>query len=168
MWLREGCWDCRCCHLCVDGGGRLINQKRPHSSYMYVDSFKCVCVLSRCFSKSSIRRAFVSLHSRNPFKLQIGPRLSWAQSRHNRAVLRSVEEAERRQQCIPSPWRLDIRGMLLSKRNDSVTQQDQSVDTDCSLDHLLSLCYCVFPVNPCLLSWSCCFYVKMDLFWTKD
>lgn len=153
----------------VCGWWGQVDQSEASTFIIYVCGFfqACVCFESLLQQKQHQKSVCVSALT-HPCKLQIGPRLSWAQSRHNRAVLRSVEEAERRQQCIPSPWRLDIRGMLLSKRNDSVTQQDQSVDTDCSLDRLLSLCYCVFPVNPCLLSWSCCFYVKINWFWTKD
>lgn len=46
-------------------------------------------------------------------------------------LLHSVEEAEWRQQSSAGPWRLDVRGMLLSKLYHSVTQQDQS-PPDCS------------------------------------
>lgn len=42
-------------------------------------------------------------------------------------LLKCVEEAEWRQQSSFGPWRLDGRGMMLSKLYGSVTQQDQSV-----------------------------------------
>lgn len=66
-----------------DGDDRSISETLK-TSMMYVDAFKDVgvCVLGRCFSKNG-RRAFLSLH--------------------NRALLSSVEEAERRQQCIAGP-----------------------------------------------------------------
>ena len=55
-------------------------------------------------------------------------------------LLQSVEEAEWRQQNN-GPWRLDVRGMLLSKLYHSVTQQDQSPQTAAQL---LSLCFLMF------------------------
>lgn len=58
-----------------------------------------------------------------------------------------------RDNSITSASRLDIRAMLLSKRKDSVTQQDQLVASDCSPDGLLAFCYRVLLCSPqlCLL-----------------
>lgn len=56
-------------------------------------------------------------------------------------LLQIVEEAEWRQQNNAGPWRLDVRGMLLSKLYHSVTQQDQSPQTAAQL---LSLCFVMF------------------------
>lgn len=69
----------------------------------------------------------------------------------NTAFLQSVEEAEWRQQSSAGPWRLDTRGMLLSKLYHSVTQQDQSPLTAAPLplffsssftSSLFSFCIC--------------------------
>lgn len=65
--------------------------------------------------------SFTLIHS---YKLWMSQCSSWIQR-----VCRSVEEAEWRQQSSAGPWRLDMRGMLLSKLYHSVTQQDQSPQT---------------------------------------
>lgn len=65
----------------------------------------------------------------------------------------SAEAAERRQQSRAGPWRLDVRGMLLSKLYHSVTQQDQSPQT------AVQLFFCCTPA----VSWCSLFILTLQL-----
>lgn len=129
------------------GGGRwkvtrshcIFMDESPFLSSSYSSSFGCLGDYQRWRRKSwnAVRPSAVkiippilSIHS--SFSLWpsfIPTSCEWVTAAREYKGTGSVEEAERRQQSKTGPWRLDVRGMLLSKLYHSVTQQDQSPRT---------------------------------------
>lgn len=131
----------------------------PFLSASYSSSFGCLGDYQRWRRKSwnavrpsavKIISPILSIHS--SFSLWpsfIPTSCEWVTAAREYKGTGSVEEAERRQQSKTGPWRLDVRGMLLSKLYHSVTQQDQSPRTAPKL--LLFFFFCAPSVSWCSL-----------------
>lgn len=131
----------------------------PFLSCSYSSSFGCLGDYQRWRRKSwnairtsavKITSPILSIHS--SFSLWpsfIPTSCEWVTAAREYKGTGSVEEAEWRQQSKTGPWRLDVRGMLLSKLYHSVIQQDQSPQTAPKL--LLFFFFCAPSVSWCLL-----------------
>lgn len=137
----------------------IFMDESPFLSSSYSSSFGCLGDYQRWRHKSwnavrpsavKIISPILSIHS--SFSLWpsfIPTSCEWVTAAREYKGTGSVEEAERRQQSKTGPWRLDVRGMLLSKLYHSVTQQDQSPQTAPKL--LLFFFFCAPSVSWCSL-----------------
>lgn len=154
----------------------IFMDESPFLSSSYSSSFGCLGDYQRWRRKSwnavrpsavKIISPILSIHS--SFSLWpsfIPTSCEWVTAAREYKGTGSVEEAERRQQSKTGPWRLDVRGMLLSKLYHSVTQQDQSPQTAPKLLLFFSFALLLFLDVRSLFSLSVSHIVTIHHIWS--